>query len=860
MIKISHLKSIGALVALVVATAQAWAVPALRKPITVTQPDGTTLTITRVGDEFAHFTLTDDRKLVVEDADGQYSYGRVTDQGNVKSTGIKAYDAKVRPASQRYLTQSIDDIDMAKFQKARATAVNSATKPGMRRAVPQSGMGRFTSNYPRTGNIKGIIILAEYADVKFNTGYVTSPHDYFSNMMMKKNFNEYGGTGSAVDYFLEQSWGKFNPQFDVYGPVTLSQNRSYYGGNDSYDNDQAPEEMIVEACKLANQQYADLNFADYDNDGDGVLDNVFVFYAGQGEASYGPASSVWPHSYDVRYGGFNQRIDGVLLASYACTNEWEQSNPDGVGTFIHEFSHVMGLPDLYCTGNGSGEWTPGSYSVLDYGPYNNNGRTPPCYSIYERNAMGWIDPQLLDGPEAVTLKPIQDANKGCIIQVPGQNTEFFLFENRQQKGWDTYLPNHGMLIWHIDFSQSVWDQNAVNNTKSHQYVDIIEANSSPFNNNPASLQGWTWPGTSGKTEFTATTTPKFKAWSGATLNDLPITDIQEDSQGLIHFNVAGGSSLARPAVTQPTDIGGDYFVATWKAVDGASDYQLTVMTTVGETPMDETADMGSTTLKLPEGWATDVTTVYTTNSNYGEASPSMKMSATGNYLTSRLVDTDISKITFWHKGMNVSTSGSSLAVEGRTGADAEWQLLATVLPVNLQGNTAEIDVTIPGIRQIRITYTKVSGNVGVDDVHLIGGGEFDELVTGYENVATAGATQMRVGNLNAAHSSRYKYAVTAVNADGERSRQSEWQSVTLTNGVDDIIVDGTDGASALTVAINGRTIDVTAQGAKQADIYDAMGRHVSTRALTDGQASLTLPAAGIYIVHANRQAVKVIVH
>ena len=174
------------------------------------------------------------------------------------------------------------------------------------------------------------------------------------------------------------------PDFDIYGPVTLSKNMSYYGGNDIYGNDKNPEKMIIEACQLLDDE---VDFAQYDNDGDGYIDNIYVFYAGKGEASGGSKDTVWPHSWNITAATSTPYIfDGVRLDRYACSNENEGSHPDGVGTFVHGFSHVMGLPDLYATSYTS-SFTPGAWSCMDYGPYNNDGRTPRCTA--HLNAMPW---------------------------------------------------------------------------------------------------------------------------------------------------------------------------------------------------------------------------------------------------------------------------------------------------------------------------------------------------------------------------------------------------------------------------------------------------------------------------------------
>ncbi len=505
------------------------AVPAKRGPLTITQPDGTTMQVLLRGDEHRHIYLTLDSLPMLEGADGFMQYAAVdAATGRVAATGIRATsDPALRAASERAAAAGID----AEATLRAAFADRHKARRAVRRAPAQSGLGLFDSSFPVKGDVKAVVILVNYKDVQFST---PNASQYFSDMLMKEGFSEYGATGSAYDYFIENSMGQFRPQFDCYGPVTLPQNRSYYGGNNVYGEDKNAERMIADAVSLLDDE---VDFSQYDTDGDGYIDNVFVFYAGMGEASGGSSDTVWPHAYYVESGaGITCVVDGVRLDRYACSNEWEGGKPDGIGTFVHEFSHVMGLPDLYDT-EGSLTVTPDTYSVLDYGPYNNNGRTPPAYSAFERNALGWNEPHVLDGPASVSLAHIAESNESYLIPTEKTN-EFFLLENRQQTGWDTYIPGHGMLIWHIDYNKSVWMDNAVNNTRSHQYVDIVEAGGSANSQSSSVMRSYTFPGSKNVTSFTSTTTPALKSWAGKAI-DLPVTGIKE-SAGVITFDVAGG--------------------------------------------------------------------------------------------------------------------------------------------------------------------------------------------------------------------------------------------------------------------------------------------------------------------------------
>lgn len=758
------------------------AIVAKRDVRTVTQPDGTQLRVRLVGDETMHFLLTEDGTLLTE-TDGVYTYGRVNAQGVVESTGVLA---TMNPAAG-VATVNLSDLDVqdiaarrgvAKRRMESHTPYGTNAPEGMKR-IAQTGKGMVSSTYPSTGSPKGLILLVEYSDVKFT---LPNPGTYFNDMINKPGFSENGGTGSALDYFKTQSNGVFVPSFDVLGPVTLSNKRSYYGGN-SGGGDIRPYAMVTEGCRALD---ATVDFSKYDTDGDGLIDNVYVIYAGQGEASYGPAESVWPHSWDVRYAGANVVLDGVTLAHYACSNEWERNAPDGIGTFCHEFSHVMGLPDLYDT-EGSLTCTPGAYSALDYGPYNNDGRTPPNYGAYERNAMGWqANPVVLDGPMTVTLDPIT-SNQFALIPTASAN-EFFLLENRQKEGWDAYIPGHGLLIWHIDYQSSKFTQNVVNNNRSHQYVDIEEANNTANNSSAATMAGWTFPGTAGKTSFTATTTPALKAWDGTAI-DMPITNIREED-GLVTFDAAGGgATLDVPAPTVSTGSNSDkHFTATWPAVAGAVDYYLTVTACAEGESGTQTADFTDST--LPAGWSSSASSIatYATTGNYGESSPSLKLSTDGQTITSPVIPSDAVSISFWHKGMTVS-GGTSIRVEGNI--NGEWVLLKNVEAANMAANTETITDIPTGVRQVRFVMYKNKGNIALDDINITYGGK-DEILPDYNNASTGGKNTVVVDKLRQGVS---KYYFTVRATDGKlMSRVSDPVYVTVNgmSGVENVAVDATE--------------------------------------------------------------------
>lgn len=556
------------------AVLQVNAKPAKPGLMTRTLSDGTTLNVRLVGDEFFHQYFSEDWYPLME-VDGDFYYCNVNEAGERVNSGIKAVAAAERAATARQFLQTIDKEAVGKrLEKMSAESPRRASMvsdlKADRQNAPQReegvdgppyerGYGLFSDiRFPAYGFQKAIVILVEYTDVKFT---LSDPYDYFNRMLNEEGFNDYGGTGCAAEYHRLNSMGAFDPQFDVYGPITLAHNQAYYGGNNWWGDDQNPGEMVKEACDYLDPT---VDFTEYDRDGNGIVDNVFIFYAGMGEASGGSANTVWPHSWNMTSAGFpNLYYDGVKVHTYGCSNEWESGRPDGVGTFIHEFSHVMGIPDIYATSY-TGAFTPGAWSAMDYGPYNNQGMTPPNYGAYERYALGWMKPREIDRVIDGILPSI-DSNIAGVIRT-SSDKEFFLVENRQKEGWDKYVPGHGMLIWHIDYNQSVFDSNKVNNTPSHQYVDIEEADGTQ---SEGSRSGDSFPGTANKTSFTSTTNPAMKTWSGQSVN-FPITDIAESSDGIISFKVLGGGAdpIEPTTASEASEVSCDGFTANWNSLEG----------------------------------------------------------------------------------------------------------------------------------------------------------------------------------------------------------------------------------------------------------------------------------------------------
>ena len=446
------------------------------------QPDGTQLSIRLHGDEVFNYVTTEDGYLLTE-VDGVYDYATLTTDGRFISLSVKANNPLQRTLTERELLKQlsqnvISDTDIDRYRI-------------LKHLDRQGGFEEQTPNGLR-GHQKALVILVEFPDQAFLT---PNPVEKFSNLLNQKGYKDNGATGSAADYFEASTFGLFQPEFDVVGPYMLPQNSVYYGENVS-GFDGRPREMIEDACVLAN---SDVDFSLYDADGNGNVDNVFVYYAGYNEAEGGGVSTIWPHHWNLAPKLY---LDGVAVYSYACTSELRgnsEAQMCGIGTFVHEFSHVLGLTDFYPT-NGASHHTLDAWDVMDRGPYTNMGRTPPTYSAYERFYLGYLTPQQITRSQLCVLEPLITSNKAYLISSSWHNlsatnpnpTQFYLLENRQSIGWDSVaLPGHGLLVTCVKFNPQRWSANTVNNKSSDMGVDIIEADELTTN-----LAGDPFPGES----------------------------------------------------------------------------------------------------------------------------------------------------------------------------------------------------------------------------------------------------------------------------------------------------------------------------------------------------------------------------
>ena len=538
-----------------------WAVPAHPQPQRVLQPDGTYVTIRLHGDEWNHFHTTDDGYSVVRDHRGFYVYADLQD-GLLKPTARVAHDIAERTAAEKAFlsaTRKMQAPAMLPLKAAMKQQVEQreAAKRQQLHQPLSSRRAQDSRRVPALSNFKGLIILLQFNDREFSRA---DYKDIMTNMINKKGYTGYDEvelTGSVYDYFNDNSDGRFQPTFDLVGPITVDY--SQYDGNDK------DWRIVIDALKAVDDQ---IDYSQYDGDGDGVVDMVYFIVAGFGQNFDGNDGRLWwpyrsvVYDYDTRKYIY---LDGVKLGDYASSVElygWE-SKPesvmlDAIGTICHEFSHVLGLPDFYDTDyekSGGESNTPGKWSVMDDGCYRNKDRTPVGYSLYERYSVGFMDaPEVLDNEGSYTLKPLPDGKKG--YRIPSPNTdEFFLLENRQKTGfkWDAYLPGSGLLVHRVDLSDpTVWSKNKVNITPSRNYYELVRACGAANSSTAYDV----FPGKGEVTTLDGTTTPaNLKTWDG-----------KKALRGLRNITMDGQNITFDLFVTHTGDVNGDFKISVTDAL------------------------------------------------------------------------------------------------------------------------------------------------------------------------------------------------------------------------------------------------------------------------------------------------------
>lgn len=748
--------------------------PGVQRKLTLA--DGRTVTGQLRGDENYHFYLMADGTPLVRNSNGMW-------EPTTPDVVRARHQARAQRRNQHRVARA--EKTRAMFQQARRAKAKGATAVNKKR---------------------GLVILVNFNDKAFKS---TSKREYFEQMCNAEG-NPFGRNyGSVHEYFLAQSYGQFDLEFDVVGPYTLTYGMTYYGRDtDASDkgSDAHPEAMIEEACKKAD---ADVNFADYDWDGDGEVDQVYVFYAGYGQSSGASTNTIWPHEWDLESafyynqdnGNYSLRLDGVRINTYACGSELygtTGSTIDGIGTMCHEFSHCLGLPDFYDT---TGKYLGmDAWDLMDVGSYNGDGYQPAGYTAYERWFSGWLEPTVLSESVNVTDMPaIQDEPVAYVLMRSGttanKNGDYYLMYNHQQKGWDATSYGHGMLVLYVRYSATAWEENTVND-KSTQRMTVVPADGDflkPRSGyySESNLAGDPWPGTSRRTSF---------SWMDHTVSNITEKD------GLISFRFDGGTAtIGAPVINaEACTFTQNTFTAAWTAVDEAVSYTLrycmkNVEHTVREALLlsedfvqmtgerDGSVTMADNLDKVlsTAGWMGAY--VYT-----GKQGAKVGSSKNSGYLLTPLLTCATGSVSI---RFNASDWANSAGIPDGSGirfelTDENMYHVSSTMIESLVGEDLVVTFdNVPERFKIRLATLAAGKRFYLSDVQIYDGTftleEMDapQPAPSWIEVAGISGTSYTVQDLQALCT--YQYQVQSVSASGEQSGWSGMQTVTLdpANGI-----------------------------------------------------------------------------
>lgn len=447
--------------------AMTFAIPAKKSWKVVSQSDGTTIKVSQAGDEHLHYYITEDNVPIYKAADNRYCYLTI-ESGKLHNSGVLAHESAARSAKELQVMNTIHDL--APIARQMAAKKRSAAKRCVRpdRLPSKDDISVFK------GSKKALVILAAFSDKSFSKGD-DAIVKFYDEVLNQEGYSQNGAAGSVHDYFKDMSRGEFDLTFDIVGPVKVSKSATYYGGpSPIMGGTDHIGEFITEAIKKADEK-CDIDWKKYDWDDDGEVEQVFVLYAGYGQATGGPTGTIWPNAWTLDEalqnsdgnGGFS--IDGVFINQYACSNELYLDSgtvPMGLGVFCHEFSHCMGLPDMYDTNYGSTP-TMGDWDLLAGGSYNGPqgiGWCPAGWTSYERAYAGWLELTELKAGDIIRgMTSLEEADgKAYVIYNDNHKDEYYLLENHKGMGWDKYTPENGLLIIHVDYDKDLFDNNIVN--------------------------------------------------------------------------------------------------------------------------------------------------------------------------------------------------------------------------------------------------------------------------------------------------------------------------------------------------------------------------------------------------------------
>lgn len=512
----------------------------MKKYFAVKQSDGTSVVVCKQGNADAGFLLTKDGVCCLRN-EGSLYYAILNENGEPICSEVLAHGVETRSAQEnQFIAQ--EALKLSQLEMLRSDF--SYSTKGAARATDGLGVyGQTAGGVVSTiGEPTIPVIMVDFPDRKFMQ---TTTEEKLTQMLCEKGYtDDLGSVGSVKDYFTAQSNGMFVPNFEVVAKVTASNGYAYYGANKGSSRDVNKKSFIEEAVALATE--AGVDFSKYKVNGTVPL--VSIYYAGPGEHSAyedGCDDYLWAHFSNIN----TLYSNDTKISSYFVGNEVLQSyegtesapvvvgeDIDGIGIFIHEFGHALGLPDFYYTGSNQAVYdrleTLAYWSVMDYGHYWHDGYAPIGYNAYERAFCGWLQPKELTEAgymELLSYDAEGEGEKAYLVRSDTNPKEYFLLENRQSGTWYPSLLGHGMLITHVDYDATSWTRNVLNNTETNQRFSYVPADGDKYltNGSGDGFRGDLYPGAKNVTEFSDESLPTAAKLNDGTYLGKPIYNIKE---------------------------------------------------------------------------------------------------------------------------------------------------------------------------------------------------------------------------------------------------------------------------------------------------------------------------------------------
>ncbi|MDR2621934.1 MAG: M6 family metalloprotease domain-containing protein, partial [Dysgonamonadaceae bacterium] len=505
-----------------------FAVPAYPGLVKMKQPNGEEISVYLKGDEKVHWMESPDGHSLLYDSDKRIVFATTDETGNMIPSSIVFQDARLR--------SSATDKQIANIpKKLKYSASQINTLKGIWN-LTENAIGNVSLR-ATTGSVRAVCALVQFPDKS-----LVKTNGEFEQLLNQSGYNSDGARGSVRDFYYENSYGQLDLTITVVGPYTATKNLAYYGENDGENKNRYAQELARDVARYTFDQ-SGINPADYDNDNDGYIDAFHFIYAGYGEEAGGGVNTIWAHE-----SGFSAlNFGGKKLNVYSCSPELRSNSGAGItriGVVCHEMGHIFGAPDYYdVDGDAGGNFTgTGNWDLMASGSWNgvsSDGSSPAHINMYQKIQLGWVNPTTLGTAQTITNMKGSAKNAIAYTYNTSVENEYYVLENRQKEGFDSYVPGTGLLIYHVSAENRDISYNLINNTYPQKVYPVCASSSfktpgtTPASYGSINSAGCPFPGTSGKTSFTDYTTPSAVTWKG-TNSAKPLTEISE-SGGMISF-------------------------------------------------------------------------------------------------------------------------------------------------------------------------------------------------------------------------------------------------------------------------------------------------------------------------------------